>query len=179
MIGAYIAENTEKEVLHMPGGYIQTYDREAAVAYATKWAFLRNNAYYDFDRLGGDCTNFISQCLFAGGSVMNFSDNGWYYRSLNDRAPAWSGVKELYTFLCREGSSGPFALETSAFGVETGDIVQLAFSGDEYRHSLLVISADHGEILIAAHTNDSYARPLKSYFYSNARFLHILGSRTR
>ena len=37
----------------------------AEIAYARKWAFSRNPAYYDFDDIGGDCTNFISQCLQA------------------------------------------------------------------------------------------------------------------
>jgi hypothetical protein len=49
------------------------YDRAAAVAYARKWALSRNPAYYDYDPLGGDCTNFASQCVLAGGGVMNLS----------------------------------------------------------------------------------------------------------
>lgn len=48
------------------------YDRPQAVAYARKWAFGRNSQYYDFSGLGGDCTNFVSQCLYAGSKVMNF-----------------------------------------------------------------------------------------------------------
>ena len=39
------------------------YDRQAAVRYASRWAYGRNPAYADFDALGGDCTNFASQCL--------------------------------------------------------------------------------------------------------------------
>ena len=42
------------------------YDRSAAVTYAHRWAFGRNPRYYNFDELGGDCTNFASQCLYAG-----------------------------------------------------------------------------------------------------------------
>ena len=30
------------------------YDRRAAVAYAHKWAYGRNPAYYDFSEIGGD-----------------------------------------------------------------------------------------------------------------------------
>ena len=51
-----------------------------AVAYARRWAFGRNPDYYDFSRLGGDCTNYASQVLFAGAGVMNFTPTyGWYY----------------------------------------------------------------------------------------------------
>ena len=36
-----------------------------------RWALLRNPAYLDFHGLGGDCTTFVSQCLYAGAGVMN------------------------------------------------------------------------------------------------------------
>lgn len=42
------------------------YNREKAVEYARRWAYDRNPQYYNFDPIGGDCTNFVSQCLFAG-----------------------------------------------------------------------------------------------------------------
>ena len=41
------------------------YNREEAVSYARKWALGRNPAYFDFQKLGGDCTNFASQCIYA------------------------------------------------------------------------------------------------------------------
>lgn len=53
----------------------------AEIDYARKWALSRNPAYYDFEAIGGDCTNFVLQCLYAGGAVMHFTrDTGWYYR---------------------------------------------------------------------------------------------------
>ena len=68
---------------------IKEYDRAAALAYARKWALGRNPAYYDFSRIGGDCTNFASQCIFAGAGEMNFTPTfGWFYRSANDRTPS-------------------------------------------------------------------------------------------
>ena len=70
-----------------------SYQRTAAVEYARRWAFGRNPAYYDFSGIGGDCTNFASQCIFAGAGVMNFTPTfGWFYRSVNDRTPSWTGV---------------------------------------------------------------------------------------
>ena len=49
------------------------YNREKAIEYANTWAYGRNPAYYDYSNLGGDCTNFISQCLYAGGGIMNYA----------------------------------------------------------------------------------------------------------
>lgn len=81
------------------------YDRQKAYAYAKKWAFKRNPAYYNFDNVGGDCTSFVSQCIFAGIGVMNYiKDVGWYYRNGNDKSPSWSGVEFLYNFLINNKS---------------------------------------------------------------------------
>ena len=67
------------------------YDRRAAVAYAHQWAYGRNPDFYDYEEIGGDCTNFASQCLYAGTGVMNFDPvYGWFYRDPNDKAPAWT-----------------------------------------------------------------------------------------
>lgn len=51
---------------------IVEYNREKAKQYAKKWAYLRNPSYYDYDKIGGDCTNFVSQCIFAGAGHMNY-----------------------------------------------------------------------------------------------------------
>lgn len=56
------------------------YDREAAVRYANEWWNGRNPAFPVFDV---DCTNFISQCLLAGGAPMHGYPNrerGWWLR---------------------------------------------------------------------------------------------------
>jgi len=154
------------------------YDRESAVAYAHAWAFRRNPRYYNFDSLGGDCTNFASQVLYAGAGVMNFTPTtGWYYRSLNDRAPAWTGVEFLYRFLVNNRGVGPVAIETDMSRVEPGDLAQISFDGRTFGHSPVIVSVGENpspaNILIAAHTYDSDNRPLDSYMYKRLRFLHI------
>ena len=154
------------------------YDRNAAVAYAKKWAFGRNPAYYDFSMLGGDCTNFASQCIFAGAEVMNFTPTlGWYYRSLSDRAPAWTGVEFLYNFLVNNKSVGPYAEEVNLGGLQPGDIVQLGNAAGDFYHSPVVVAVRNGMIFVAAHTNDAFNRPLSSYSFATARGIHILGAR--
>ena len=69
------------------GMIFMEYNRANAVAYAKKWAYGRNPKYYDFSDLGGDCTNFASQCIYAGSGVMNYTPTyGWYYISVNNSA---------------------------------------------------------------------------------------------
>lgn len=154
------------------------YDRNAAVAYARKWALSRNPSYYNFDPVGGDCTNFTSQSIYAGAKVMNFTPvMGWYYRSSYDRTPSWSGVEYLYNFLINNKSVGPYAHVVSQSEAMPGDIVQLGKRNGHFYHSPM-ITAVSPVILVAAHTQDALDRPLASYVYDVARFLHIDGVRT-
>ena len=154
------------------------YDRDAAVRYAHQWAYGRNPQYYNYDDLGGDCTNFASQCLYAGAPVMNHTPTfGWYYYDANRKAPAWTGVEYLYNFLTRGFPTlGPFAKEVSAREMLPGDVVQLSFDGVRFQHSPVVVQAGEGDLLVAAHTDDADYRPLNTYSYVSVRFLHVLGA---
>lgn len=149
------------------------YNRQAAVAYAEKWALSRNPAYFNFDNLGGDCTNFASQCLRAGGCPMNYTkDIGWYYTSPGDRAAAWTGASHLHRFLTQNQRTGPKAVYTSLSLLEPGDLIQL-HNGNAYYHTLVVVGFHKKSPLICAHTDDSYRRPLYTYAYMSATGLHI------
>ena len=161
------------------------YDREKAVAYARRWAFSRNPAYYNFDAVGGDCTNFASQCLFAGVGTMNYTpDIGWFYRSINDRAAAWTGVEFFYRFLTANASGGgigsgvgPFAQEVPLESLKIGDFVQFGRSTGDFYHTPVVVGFSRGVPLLAAHTFDAFGRSLNSYQFERLRCLHILGAR--
>ena len=80
------------------------FDRAAAAAYAVAWANHRNPLFPDFSGNqggGGDCTNFVSQCMLAGGwpmiaptwkSLLNWECTG---RSHNDATRSWKIVREF------------------------------------------------------------------------------------
>lgn len=157
---------------------IRLFDRSAALEYARKWALLRNPAYYDFDPIGGDCTNFISQCIFAGAGVMNYTpDVGWYYSTLSDRAAAWTSVKYIYRFLTQNLGAGPFAEPVSLDSVLPGDIIQLGTADGDFYHSCITVALRSGMPFIAAHTNDVYDVPLSAYRFGAVRCLRIKGVR--
>lgn len=157
---------------------ITEYDRAAAVAYAKRWAFGRNPKFYNFNNIGGDCTNFASQCIFAGSGVMNFTPTfGWYYKNIDDRAPAWTGVEYLFNFLTGNDGEGPFAVRTDPDKLQPGDIVQLATATDDFYHSPVVVAVKGRKIFVAAHSYDAYMRPLNSYNFAKVRGIHIEGVR--
>ena len=122
------------------------YNRARAVEYARRWALARNPLFINFAGRGGDCTSFVSQCVYAGSCQMNFTqDFGWYYISTTDRAPAWSSVEYFYDFITgapnfrtRNGGIGPYGIEVDSTGVLEGDVVQLADETGDFYHTLLI-----------------------------------------
>ncbi len=159
------------------------YDRRAAVSYAHRWAYDRNPRYYDYEEIGGDCTNFASQCLYTGTGIMNFTPTfGWYYRDANDKSPSWTGVPYFWNFLTESAiRPGPFGVESDLFRIQPGDFVQLELNGDEtFDHTPIIVERGRvptlNNILVAAHSQDADYRPLSSYKFTKIHFLHILGA---
>lgn len=158
------------------------YNRGNAVAYARRWAEGRNPQFYNFTGIGGDCANFASQCIYEGIGVMNFDPvYGWFYRSVNDRAPAWTSVRYLHRFLTTSQGVGPYAAEVPLEQIMPGDIIQIATYLTDFHHTLVVVSTGEqptsDNTLIAAHSYDSLDRPLSTYDISSMRCIHILGGR--
>lgn len=149
------------------------YDRNKAVDYAKEWALSRNPRYYNFHGIGGDCTNFASQCIYAGAGVMNYTrDYGWYYISPDNRAAAWSGVQYLFRFLTTNRGVGPTGISVTIDEIQLGDVIFL-FNGERLYHTVVVTGFDGDIPLICAHTNDSYMRRLDTYNYVSVYPVHI------
>ena len=110
------------------------YDRQKAVEYARRWALERNPIFEDYTGIGGDCTNFVSQAIFAGTCVQNYTrDYGWYFITRQNRAPAWTRVEFFYDFMTgapqltsENGGTEPFGFPIGLDRVQPGDVIQLA-----------------------------------------------------
>lgn len=161
------------------------YNRMRAVEYARTWALSRNPLFVDFTGIGGNCTNFVSQCVLAGSCVMNYTpDFGWYYISAENRAPAWSSVEYFFDFMtgvprfaAKNNGEGPYAREVERAEAEVGDVIQLANSTGDWYHTIIISEIQENDILICAQSDDALDRPLSSYNYADLRFLHIEGVR--
>lgn len=161
---------------------ILPYDRTAAVNYAHQWAYARNPAYFNYEELGGDCTNFASQCLYAGVGVMNYEPTfGWYYIDANRKSPSWTGVPYFYDFMTRrEISPGPFGVECRLEHVLPGDFVQLRLQKERFSHTPIIVRIGNPptleNTLVAAHSYDVDYRPISTYSFQDIRFIHIIGA---
>ncbi|WP_100330478.1 amidase domain-containing protein [Bacillus xiapuensis] len=141
------------------GRAVFQYDRLQAVQYAERWWNSYNPAYPKF---AVDCTNYISQCLHAGGAPMRGYPNrskGWWLRHKN-WSYSWSVAHALRWFL-PSSSSGLRAEEAeSPQQLEQGDVICYDFQGNgRFDHNVIVTAKDaQGMPLVNAHTSNSRMR---------------------
>lgn len=160
---------------------INRYNRNLSQEYALEFALKKNPKYFDYTNQGGNCTNYISQCVFAGAPIMNF--NEWYYISPSNTSVSWANVEPFYNFITTNTGIGVYGKESSISMCEIGDVIQLKFKNKpNFSHALIVTqikSLTPDGIYVCANTYDSLNRKLSSYTYEKLRILHILGYRTK
>lgn len=160
---------------------IYNYNRINAVSYAHKFATQKNSEFFDYTEQGGNCTNYISQCIYAGAPKMNISANGWFYFSPANTSVSWSNVEPFYHFLISNTGLGPFAKQVDLSVCEVGDVIQLKFLHKKvFSHALIVtkiVEHSFNGIYVCANTRDVKDVPLSFYKFEKYRVLHILGYR--
>lgn len=158
------------------------YDWNAAVNYARGWAYGFNPSYPNFDKSGGDCTNFVSQAIYAGAPAMNF-DSRWYISSVIYGKP-WTCVGDFWNFIINNRGAGPVSVDNTKYlDICMGDPVQLwNNSAGGYTHTVIVTANDgQGGLAFSSHTvarrdysfDSLYAKGI--YNYDRERTAHILG----
>lgn len=76
------------------------YSISKAGAYARKYALNYNPSYFNYDSIGqGDCANFASQCLKAGGLTTNSTWKGSSTKSKNTKA--WINCEAQKSYLVK------------------------------------------------------------------------------
>lgn len=141
------------------------YDREAARAYAERHWNEPNPQFIHFDV---DCTNYVSQCLYAGGAPMNYTgvrESGWWYKGKSGGRELWSYswtvAHALHWYLMGKRADGLRGEQVGSAGELTiGDVICYDFDGDgRFEHSVIVTGADGaGQPLVNAHTSNSRGR---------------------
>ena len=111
----FFEDGTESEAALQSTNYYEAYDPDAAAAYANKYVYngavtsgklyesYYNKAYANFNDVGGDCANFTSQCIYAGGMPQvkgtAYGSDCWYYVSASDRSGTWTSASRLCAWM--------------------------------------------------------------------------------
>lgn len=135
------------------------YNRLEAVKYAERWWNSYNPAYQTFDV---DCTNYISQCLQAGGAPTwgePVRERGWWY-SGNSWSFSWAVAHSMRWYLSGSDKGLKGQEVESPEELEPGDVICYDFEGDgRWDHNTIVVTKDaNGMPLVNAHTDNSRHR---------------------
>lgn len=164
----------------------QNYRRDLVAAYADRWWNEGNPAYELFEV---NCTNYVSQCIFAGHAPMHYTgkrDSGWWYQGRGggreNWSYSWAVANALQSLLASGRNSGMRGtMVESADQLQLGDVILYDWNGDyRYQHSTIVTAFDvDGMPLVNANTvasrhrywdyKDSYAWTEKTRY----RLFHL------
>ncbi|MFD8911649.1 amidase domain-containing protein [Streptomyces sp. NPDC059575] len=142
------------------------YDYKAMVAYATKYWNNYNTEYPDFNGAGagGDCTNFVSQSLKAGGwkHVPGYTNDFHKWFGTKDiQSDSFVGVNEFSWFALSSKRVTPLA---NVFQADLGDVIQMDFNKDGSKdHTMIVTNRDaQGVPYVTYHSTNTYNRSVAS-----------------
>ncbi|TCL54575.1 RHS repeat-associated protein [Hydrogenispora ethanolica] len=167
--------------------FSKSYDRDAAVDYARKWArdpHNPNNKEYgnpDYQLRRGisrflkgywqDCTNFVSQVLYAGGIQQT---KEWYFNigkydrwgSQNSRSSSWTVASDFGDWLRNKSDivANEYQLHRGfnlsdvqqlSTQVKKGDLIGWSYdkNGKDIHHWGVITKVENGKIFYAGHTN--------------------------
>ena len=155
---------------------------EYAMAYADQESY--NTNYPDYRNSGGDCTNFISQCILAGGIGMNGSNSSigihsstteWYCTYIstgifgNRRysvSTSWIRVSDFNTYMTSVVNNKSIITTLTALhsASKIGDVVQLAdkTTGTPY-HSIIISGKDSSTSYFSGHSNSRNNEDIMTY----------------
>ena len=158
------------------------YDRAAAYDYLMAYCDERNPAWYAYDEVGGNCMNFGSQVLLAGGIPEDEKgDEEWYWDGQNDLDLSWINVGHFYDY-CRDNEGFGLVADTEAgyYTGEVGDVLIVGFAGD-HRHTTVIShvvkdeTGDTVDYLISCNTTNYRDFPASAYYYTFHRLVKIYG----
>ena len=156
------------------------YDPLKAVEYSNQWvkkegakvysdSSYYNPNYYSYADVGGDCANFTSQAIYAGGMEQvpcsPFGTTGWYYVSANNRSATWTGARYLRQWMANNRGVEFDATDDT---VLTGNPVFYKNTS----HAVLCVGKNSaGKPIINSHTADRYH---VTYTYYGTNIMHTV-----
>ncbi|MCB6993889.1 amidase domain-containing protein [bacterium 210820-DFI.6.37] len=150
-----------------------SYSDSKAVNYAKKYGNSYNSQY---NKYSADCTNFVSQCVKAGGKSMTkpstiptgVKDTTKYWYSVryltgnNEMHYNWKEsssfirVSDFYTYWKNKGiTTASYSTKTKLQnGAAIGDVVQLKNGNGKWYHSIIITGGSKGNRTYSGHSNN-------------------------
>ena len=174
--GASLNEGISKNSFSIAAVYANGYDNIAARDYAYKWWNGRNPLYaykngckVTDKSCWNDCTNFVSQALYAGGMKMKqgssyTSSSSWSYGVVPSHT--WGGAQNFY--LHWKSRAG---VASSVSDLQTGDAVNADFDNDGDMEHTAIITKNTGSAssqkYLTQHTDDKKETTTLANWYNS------------
>lgn len=154
------------------------YSYSNALSYAEKYYKNYNKNYPDWSSSGGDCANFVSQCLYAGGKAMKGipgnsssaeSFSNWFSSGTSQNtknvSSTWRGADAFkWYWMDHSESYKKFtAVDSTSWNYGyTGDAISLLNSNGRAMHTMLITGYNNPDFILSAHTSSTNSASLKS-----------------
>lgn len=144
-------------------------DYKAMAAYAKQYWSNYNPAYPNFNGqgAGGDCTNFVSQALKAGGwkHVPGYVyDYTRWFGNADIQSHSFVGVNEWSWFAQNSKRTTSLA---NVYQMDVGDVLQIDFDKNGSKdHTMIVTSRSRGVPYLTYHSTNTYSRSVSSIIAS-------------
>jgi len=166
-----------------------SYNSSDAVAYANKHWKNYNSNYPDWRDDGGDCANFVSQCLYAGGKAMkgtpgskseaeNFAN--WFSSGSScdttKVSSTWRGADAFRWYWSSNSSAYKtfWSVDEESYDYGfVGDAVSLLNANGSAFHTLIIIGYNYYEkdFIVAAHSHETHTDLLSEYLAGASGFI--------
>ncbi|GGZ21927.1 amidase domain-containing protein [Streptomyces poonensis] len=148
---------------------------QAMATYAKKYWSNYNADYPDFNGqgAGGDCTNFVSQALKAGGWKHEpgyVYDYTKWFGNADIQSHSFVGVNEWSWYAQNSKRATSLA---NVYQMDVGDVLQVDFDRDGSKdHTMIVTSRSNGVPYLTYHSTNTYSRSVASVIasYPNASY---------
>ena len=137
------------------------YNRSAALTYQQAWWSARNGSFYSY---GGDCTNYVSQVIMAGGMHQTWGSDAWHGSVGATPTQSWTVVVENRNWLWRNGFSRGVSGPTASV---SDPVYYDYFSDGGWDHAAIISTDNGGYNYVSQHTTDAYNRSVASQIQGN------------
>lgn len=163
-----ISEDGSLEMMAASAATTYNYNVSSAIAYADKYCINYNSSYNSYKGRGGDCANFVSQCLYAGGFKQ---DSVWYRHSV-----AWINVMKQIAHFKQYGSF----LNANNGNLIKGNPIYFDWNGDGvYDHATICVGRNNsGTAILDSHTKDLYHATWTNWSFKKAGTIQLRTSGT-